>query len=91
MRTTLDLPDDVLRRAKIAAVERGSSLRELVIDALRHELDAPSQGRRRRMTDPPVKLAADAPLRILSPDEVKRLDSEADMDAEAARARAPHR
>jgi predicted HicB family RNase H-like nuclease len=38
MRTTLDLPDDILRRAKIAAVERGSSLRQLVTDALRHEI-----------------------------------------------------
>jgi hypothetical protein len=34
MRTTLDLPDDILRRAKIEAVERGSTLRQLVIDAL---------------------------------------------------------
>lgn len=91
MRTTLDLPDEVLRRAKIAAVERGSSLRQLVIDALRHEIEAPSQSRRRRMTSPPVKLAADAPLRTLSPDEIKRLDSKADMEAEAARARALRR
>jgi hypothetical protein len=91
MRTTLDLPDDVLRRAKIAAVERGSTLRELVIDALRNELDAPAHGHRRRMTSPPVTLAADAPLRTLSPDEVKRLDSEADIEAEAVRARALHR
>ena len=33
MRTTLDLPDDVLKRAKIEAVGRGSTLRQLVIDA----------------------------------------------------------
>jgi hypothetical protein len=91
MRTTLDLPDDVLRRAKIAAVERGSSLRQLVIDALRHEMDAPSQNRRRRMTSPPIKLSADAPLRTLTPDEVKRLDAETEIEAEAARARALHR
>lgn len=31
---TLDLPDDILRRAKIEAVERGSTMRQLVIDAL---------------------------------------------------------
>jgi hypothetical protein len=29
MRTTLDIPDDLLERAKIAAVERGATLREL--------------------------------------------------------------
>ena len=84
MRTTLDLPDDVLRRAKIAAAERGSSLRQLVIDALRHEMDSPSQSGLRRMTSAPVKLAADAPLRTLAPDEVKRLDAETEMEAEAA-------
>ncbi len=44
MRTTLDLPDDILRRAKIAAVERGTSLRQIVINALRREIEEPSQG-----------------------------------------------
>lgn len=91
MRTTLDLPDDVLRRAKIAAVERGSSLRQLVIDALRNEVKGSSQNGRRRMTKPPIKLAADAPLRKLNPDEVKRLDAEAVAKAETARANAIHR
>lgn len=91
MRTTLDLPDDVLRRAKIAAVERGSSLRQLVIDALRHEVEGPSQSGRRRMMKAPIKLAADAPLRKLSPDAVKRLDAEAVAEAETAQAHAVHR
>lgn len=91
MRTTIDLPDDILRQAKIAAVDRGSSLRQLVIDALRHELQEPSQRHRRRMTNPPVKLAADSPLRTLSPDEVKRLDLEAEVEAEMRRADAIHR
>lgn len=40
MRTTLDLPDDLMRRAKIAAVERGTTLRELVGGALERELSA---------------------------------------------------
>lgn len=90
MRTTIDLPDDVLRRAKIAAVERGSTLRELVIDALQNELDTPAR-RRRRMTVPPIALAADSPLRTLRPDEIKRLDTEADVEAEATRANAGDR
>ncbi len=91
MRTTIDLPDDVLRRAKIAAVERGSSLRQLVIDALKREMEEPSRVRARRMTSPPIKLAADSPLRTLSPDEIKRLDTEAEVEAEVARANARHR
>ena len=67
MRTTLDLPDDILRRARIEAVERGSTLR------------------------PPVKLAADAPLRRLRPEAVKRLDAEDLQRSEARKARALHR
>lgn len=91
MRTTLDLPDDILRRAKIAAVERGSSLRQLVTDALRHEIEGPAPSVRSRMTVPPIKLSADAPLRSLSPDAVKRLDAESVAEADAERVHAAHR
>lgn len=38
MRTTLDIPDETFRRAKIAAVERGTTLRQLVGEALAKEL-----------------------------------------------------
>lgn len=42
MRTTLDLPDALLRSAKIEAVRRGTSLRELVARAVERELTDPS-------------------------------------------------
>ena len=90
MRTTLDLPDDILRRAKIQAVERGSTLRQLVIDALQREM-AGTDRPRKRLTRPPIKLAADAPLRQLSPEAVKRLDAEDLQRSEASKARALHR
>ena len=38
MRTTIDLPDALARRAKIAAVHRRLPLRELIARALEHEL-----------------------------------------------------
>ncbi len=38
MRTTIDLPDDLLKRAKMAAVERGASVRQLVIEGLQYSL-----------------------------------------------------
>ncbi|HRH90235.1 MAG TPA: hypothetical protein PLO41_25595 [Rubrivivax sp.] len=90
MRTTLDLPDDILRRAKIEAVERGSTLRQLVIDALQREM-AGAERPRKRLTRPPIRLATDAPLRHLSPDAVKRLDAEAVQQADEGDARALHR
>lgn len=90
MRTTLELPDDILRRAKIEAVERGSTLRQLVIDALQREIARPERPRK-RITKPPVKLAADAPLRRLSPEAIKRVDAEDLLRSEEGKARALHR
>ncbi len=90
MRTTLDLPDDILRRAKIEAVERGSTLRQLVIDALQREVSG-TERPRKRLTHPPVTLAANAPLRKLPPEAVKKLDTEAVAQADERKARALRR
>ncbi|OGA17283.1 MAG: hypothetical protein A3I63_05735 [Betaproteobacteria bacterium RIFCSPLOWO2_02_FULL_66_14] len=43
MRTTLDIPENLLKRAKIEAVQRGTTLRELVGAALERELTAASR------------------------------------------------
>ena len=40
MKTTLEIPDPLFRRAKSAAAERGISLRELVSEALADKLRA---------------------------------------------------
>lgn len=81
MRTTLDLPDDLLKRAKIVAVERGATLRELVADALRRELEGSPPPRRRRLTKPPIRLTADSPLRSMSTDQIKVIAAEDEADA----------
>jgi len=43
MKTTLDLDDALLRTAKKAAIDRGTTLKGLVEVALRRELSAPKQ------------------------------------------------
>ena len=43
MKTTLEIPDAVFRRAKATAAERGQALREFVTEALQEKLS----GRRR--------------------------------------------
>jgi len=48
MKTTIDLPDDLLLAAKRQALESGRTLRELVSRGLRHELAAPARPRRKR-------------------------------------------
>jgi len=44
MRTTVDLPDDLYRRAKSQAALQGRRLRDLVEEGLRRVLDVPMPG-----------------------------------------------
>jgi hypothetical protein len=39
MKTTIDIPDALYRRAKIRAVETGRTLKDLVLKSLERELD----------------------------------------------------
>lgn len=79
MRTTFDLPDDLMRRAKIAAVKRGSSLRDLVADAIRRMLAEPAVSRRQRMTEGPIKLPPGHTIPIRSNDELAQLFDQEDL------------
>jgi hypothetical protein len=44
MKTTVDIPDRLLRRAKSAAAERGIPIRELLSEALEDKLKASTAG-----------------------------------------------
>jgi hypothetical protein len=44
MKTTLEMPDELFRRAKTAAARRGQSLTRLVATALERELAGPASG-----------------------------------------------
>ncbi|MFO1269130.1 MAG: hypothetical protein U1F67_21705 [Rubrivivax sp.] len=66
------------------------TLRQLVIDALQREI-AGTERPRKRLVKPPIKLAADAPLHRLSPEAVKRIDTEDLLRSEESKARALHR
>ena len=39
MKTTIELPDPLFRRAKILAAQRGTTLREMVVEGLRRVTD----------------------------------------------------
>lgn len=41
MKTAIDIPEPLYKRAKTRAVERGQPLREFLLVSLRRELDAP--------------------------------------------------
>jgi len=70
MRTTLDLPDQLMKRAKIAAVERGVTLRELIGSALARDLEAgpPSPAARRRVQFPVFSSTRPGSLRLTNAD-----------------------
>jgi hypothetical protein len=46
MKTTLEMPDELFRRAKATAAHRGQSLKQLVTVALERELAGPAPGTR---------------------------------------------
>jgi len=80
MRTTLDLPDDLLKRAKIQAVERGTSLRGLVGAALERELNRPPQApsRSKRARFPIFGSKAPGSLRLTEA-TIAKLEREEDL------------
>jgi hypothetical protein len=79
MRSTFDLPDDLLKRAKIAAVRRGSTLRDLVAEALRRLLADQSAPERKRMTEAPVRLLPGHTIPIRSNSEIAKLFEQEDV------------
>lgn len=43
MKTTMDLPDEILVKAKVMAAERRTTLRELVVQGLQQVISQPSE------------------------------------------------
>lgn len=79
MRTTFDLPDDLMKSAKIAAVRRGSTLRDLVADALRKLLAEQGPRQRRRMDQAPIKLPARHTIPVRSNAKIAHLFEQEDV------------
>ena len=91
MKTTLDLPDDVMRAVKIRAVQENKRLKDTVTDLLRrglaHKPGAPVPARRRRKL-PLVECAHEArPSEELTPERVAEvlLEEEAGLSRDALR------
>jgi hypothetical protein len=59
MRTSVDLPDGLMRRAKTAALEEGVTFRELCIRALKREVSGDELPKKsKRLTRPVFKSTA---------------------------------
>lgn len=90
MRTTVDLPDGVLRRAKARAAQRGESLKTLLARAVVSELgsDQAAAEARRPVTLPLFGGTRGPRVRITGEDVARAL---ADADAEVVAATARQR
>ena len=91
MKTTLELPDDVVRAVKIRAVEENRRLKDMIADLLRRGLaqkPGPPAAVRRRVKLPLVECAHEARAgEEMTPERV----AEALLEEEAARHRDPLR
>ena len=68
MRTTIELPDELLKRAKARAALDGRSLKQLFIEAVEERLSERKAGGRR---PPPVFGSPDAkPIDVLTPEQM---------------------
>lgn len=76
MKTTIDLPDDILRRAKIVAVQRKTTLKDLVIQGLEHATRHPREDADQMRKERAARLIAalqasnTEPMKPLSRDEI---------------------
>ena len=68
-----------MRRAKIAAVRRGSTLRDLVAEALRKLLADQGASERRRMEQAPIKLPPGHTIPVRSNAEIAQLFEQEDV------------
>ena len=85
MRTTIDLPADLLKQAKICAVQRGSTLRDLVAAGLRAELMRTNPTPLAVPRLPSLSLPADAPVLRMSPAQISQALHLEEATSDAAR------
>ena len=78
MRTTIDMPDALMRAAKARAAEHGESLKDLVNRALAHELGLPSVPKRKtgRVALPLIAREATPAVLVTNDDIAAALEAE---------------
>ncbi len=74
MKTTIDLPDNLVRAVKIRAAQQGRTVRELVAEYIQSGLNAPTQPTVTTHDLPIIPANAQAPLAQMSRDEIVALE-----------------
>ena len=77
MRTTIDLPSDLMHAAKVRAAQRGESLKELFARAIAHEVGTAGQTRPAgRLTFPLIGRDSDPRVEVTNADIAAVLEAE---------------
>ena len=78
MRTTIDMPNSLMRAAKARAAEHGESLKDLVNRAIAHEIGLPSAPRAKagRVSLPLVGRGAEPTVLVTNEDIEDAFDAE---------------
>lgn len=77
MRTTVEIPDELLKRAKRAALDRNTTLKELITRGLDKELASPDgSDAGRRVHFPLIEVDPECPAVRLSIDQIKEIEAE---------------
>jgi hypothetical protein len=85
MRTTVDIPAELMHAAKVKAAERGETLKDLVTRAVAHELRVPARAARAgRVSLPLVGRGASPSVSMTNADIEAALEAE-DIDRYAGR------
>jgi hypothetical protein len=85
MRTTVDMPVELMQAAKVRAAERGETLKDLVTRAVAHELRVPARSARvGHVSLPLVGREASPSVTMTNADIEAALDAE-DVDRYAGR------
>lgn len=88
MRTTVDIPDELLRQAKAKAALSGIKLKDLIAgyveEGLRRPAPLPEREPARRRDPPPVIIPARGiPIQALTGDELRAIDTAEDEARDA--------
>lgn len=84
MRTTIEIPDELLLSAKRAALERRSTLKELVIEGLKLALEGSRIGASKKIFNTPVHILPEHPLPPLTHQEISLLLEEEETEHQRA-------
>lgn len=103
MKTTLDLPDDLVMKIKIRAVQERRPLKTLVADLLRQGLEGPSHPALPRESDPLpeglmindngfpiIRCGSNAPAARLTVEELLALEQQSLLEEDLGRAGLSH-